>query len=294
MEGGPAVTIGLPIAIAVIMVAMGMALTVADFHRVLETPKAVAVGLVCQMILLPVIAFSVAAAFDLEPIFAVGVVLLGACPGGTMSNLIIHLADADRALSVTLTAISNTAVFITLPLLLRLGFSTFTDGSETVALPVVQTTVQLIGLTILPLGIGMVIRHRSPEFAQRMEQPAKRFAGGLMAVLVIGVVAANLELIGEQAAALGPVIVLLNLLAMGTGLALSKLAKLDFRMSATVAVEAGIQNGTLAITVALSILENDDLAIVPGLYGAWMLIVGFAFAFYVNRRLNGAGTPAVV
>ncbi len=289
MEGGPAIEIGLPIAIGIIMVAMGMALTVADFRRILATPAPVIAGLVAQLIGLPALAFLVASSFDLEPVFAVSIILVGACPGGTMSNLIIHLANGDRALSVTLTAISNTVVFVSLPLLLQAGFDTFAAGDAAdVDLPIPRLVAQLFALTILPLIIGMFIRASRPDVADRLQEPSKKFAAGLMAVLVAGIVAVNLPTIGVEGRRFGPAFLTLNGAALAMGLGLAKLARQPFVQAFTIAIEAGLQNTTLAIFVALTVLSNDDLAIVPALYGAWMLVTGFGLALAMRRRLTAA------
>ncbi len=288
MEGGPAIEIGLPIAIGIIMVAMGMALTVADFKRILSAPAPVIAGVLAQLVGLPLLAFGVASVFDLAPIFAVSVILIGACPGGTTSNLITHFSSGDRALSVTLTAISNTVVFVTLPLILQWGFDRFAGEAEEVSLPGLQLVGQLFVLTLLPLLIGMAVRARRPDVADRLQEPSKTFAAVLMAVLVAGIVAVNTEQIAAEAPRFGPAFITLNLLALAMGFGVARIARQRFRQAYTIALEAGLQNSTLAIFVALTVVGNDDLAIVPALYGAWMLITGFALAMFLRPRLRVA------
>lgn len=284
MEGGPAVEIGLPIALAVIMLSMGMSLTRHDFRRVLETPKHVAVGVFAQVVVLPIIAFTVATVFPLEPVYAVSIVLLGAVPGGTMSNIIVHVGNADRALSVTLTAISNLIVLVTLPILLSIAFETFQDADQVIAVPAAEIVGALFLITVLPLSIGMRIRHVRPQLAVRFEEPAKRFAAVLMIVLVLGIAISEFDLIISDGPTFLPATIVLNAAAMGAGFGLAKLVGMGLKQAGTVAIEAGIQNGTLAITVALTILDNEEMAIIPGLYGAWMLAVGFTFAMWLDRR----------
>ncbi len=293
MEGGIAIEVGLPIAIGVIMVAMGMALTVADFKRILATPAPVIAGLSAQLIGLPALAFLVASTFDLEPIFAVSLVLIGTCPGGTMSNLIVHLANGDRALSVTMTAISNTVVFVSMPILLQLAFDIFDSGaSDPVQLPVIQLVGQLFGLTILPLVIGMTVRRRRPDLADRFQEPSKRFAAILMGVLVVGIVAVNLSVIADEGRRFGPAFLTLNAAALTMGWGLAKVARQPLVPAFTIAIEAGLQNTTLAVFVALTVVGNDDLAIVPALYGGWMLVTGFALALTMRGRLSAATLAA--
>lgn len=293
MEGGPAIEVGLPIAIGLIMVAMGMALTPADFRRVLSQPRPVVAGLLAQVVGLPALAFLVASSFELDPVFAVSIVLIGACPGGTMSNLVIHLANGDRALSVTLTALSNSVVFITLPLLLEAGFDRFAPGEAAgeVELPVLTLMAQLVALTVLPLAIGMVVRSRRPLLADRLQEPSKRFAAGLMAVLVVGILAVNLDLVASEGATFAPAFVTLNLAALALGWVAGTVAGQGLRGAFTIAVEAGLQNTTLAFFVALTVIGDDDLAIVPGLYGGWMLVTGFGLALWLRPRLSSSQQP---
>ena len=149
----------LPLAIVVIMISLGMTLTMADFRRVFTEPRQVLTGLFCQMILLPILGFVVAAIFPLPPIYAVSVILLAASPGGATSNLMVHVADGDRALSITLTAISNMLTWLSIPLLLGVALNVYGGGTEITNFPVADTMIQVAALTIVPVLIGMGIRH---------------------------------------------------------------------------------------------------------------------------------------
>lgn len=285
MDGGVLAEVVLPLAIFLIMVSLGMALVPADFRRVLKQPKEVGVGLLCQLVLLPVLGFAVATAFSLEPVFAVGMVLLAASPGGTTSNLVVHAADIDRALSVTLTALSNSVVWLTMPFLLDFGFSTFDDGgTSTIDFPIGEVMVPVAALTILPVIVGMTIRNRAPGFALRTADRSKVAAGAFLGVVIIALVVSEFETVVEEGPRFAPAFVTLNALALATGYLVAKAARVARDQALTIAIETGLQNSTLAITIAISVLDNNDLAIIPALYGVWMLATGFGFALFMTRR----------
>lgn len=294
MEGGVLSEVALPLAIFLIMVAVGMALTVDDFRRVAATPRAVAAGLTSQLVLLPLLGFATAAAFELEEVFAVSIVLLAASPGGSTSNLVVHTADADRALSVTLTALSNMVVWLTMPFLLRAAFDVFGDGSRTVEVPIVQTMAQVLVLTVVPVLIGMFVRRRRPQFSLRVEGPSKLAAGLFLGLIIVVLVVQNWALVLDDGPRFAPAFIVLNLAALATGYGVARLVRLRVVQSFTIAIETGLQNSTLAITIAISVLDDNTLAIIPGLYGVWMLVTGFAAAgLLVRWRRHHPAPPGV-
>lgn len=273
----------LPLAIVIIMITMGMSLTVADFRRVLSQPKAVGVGLLCQLIVLPILGIAVASLLPLEAVFAVSVVLLAASPGGTTSNLISHAAELDRALSVTLTAVSNSVSWLTIPFLLSFAMRRFTLGSQAVDFPVGDVMIQVAGLTIVPIVVGMAIRHFRPNFAEATKRGSKIFAAVFLLVVILALVVQNWEVIQTEAPRFALAFILLNTVALLAGFLIAKLFRLPQLQAITISIETGLQNSTIAITVALAILGSSEMTIVPALYGIWMLATGFAFAFLLNR-----------
>lgn len=283
MADGPLADVLLPLAIVLIMIAMGMTLTGADFVRLRSQSRAVVTGVVCQVLVLPALGFAAAWLFDLDTVFAVGMVLLASSPGGSTSNLIVHVTDLDRPLSLALTAISNVFVFVTMPVSLTLAQDAFGELDGDVAVPVGELIVQIAALTVVPIGIGMAVRAKAPEVAIRFEEPGKRLASTVFAVIVFALVVQNWDVIVDDAPDFAPAFIAMNLAALGLGWGIARGAGLSDRESATIALEVGVQNGTLAIAVALSVFDNDDLALVPGLYGLWMLITGFGFAFLARR-----------
>ena len=293
MESSVVSEVVLPLAIFIIMVTMGMTLTVADFRRVLSEPKQIGIGILCQMILLPLLGFAIAFLFPLEPIFAISIILLAASPGGTTSNLIVHSAEGDRALSVTLTAISNSIVWLTLPFLLGLAYRTFGQGAQGIDFPVGDVMLQVAALTLVPIVVGMLIRNFAPGFCERVKQGSKIFAGAFLLLIIIILVIQNWETILVEGPRFAPPFIVLNLVGLAVGYFVAKWAGINQKQATTIGIETGLQNSTIAITVALTILNSNDMAIIPGLYGVWMLFTGFAFAFWMLRGVSAATLEGV-
>ena len=287
MDGDIATEVLLPIALAVIMVTLGLSLTPADFRRVLVVPKGVAIGIVNLLLVSPLLAFGIAELYGLEAAFAVGLVLLGASPGGTTANLLTHLARGDTALSVTMTAISSLAAVITVPLYLGLAIDAFgADVGADVSMGGVVVRVFLI--TVVPLSIGMWLRSRDPARVARIEPRAKRVAMALFVLVVIGAVAAEWETFMDHVAELAAAALTLNILAMAVSYSVARGARLDNRQSTAIAMELGVHNSTLAITVAATVAT--ELTVPAAVYSAFMFITAGLFARLMHRR--NAATPA--
>ena len=273
----------LPLAIVIIMVTLGMTLTLADFKRVFTQPRQVLTGLLCQLVLLPLLGFAVAGIFSLPAIYAVSIILLAASPGGATSNLIVHAADGDRALSVTLTAISNMMAWLSIPLLLGIAFGIYGGGTEIVNFPVADTMIQVAALTIVPVLIGMGFRHWKTEFAEKSKGATRTFATVFFLLIVVGLIIENWELIVRDGPRFAPAFITLNITALAVGFFVAKIAGINRVQATTISIETGLQNATVSITVALTILNNNEMAIIPGLYALWMLASGFAFAIWLSR-----------
>lgn len=276
----------LPLAIIIIMVALGMNLTLADFKRVATQPRQVAIGLLCQLILLPLLGFAVAGAFSLAPVYAISIVLLAASPGGATSNLIVHAADGDRALSVTLTAISNMLAWFTIPFLLGIAYTTYGSGALDIDFPVASTMIQVAVLTIIPVIVGMAIRSWKPAFAERTKRFSRIFATVFLFLVILALIIQNWDVIVNDGPRFAPAFITLNVAALAVGFIVARLAGINAVQTGTIAIETGIQNSTVAITVALTILNNNEMAIVPGLYAIWMYVSGFALAFWMARNVQ--------
>jgi bile acid:Na+ symporter, BASS family len=283
----------LPLAIVIIMVTLGMTLSLADFKRVLTQPKQVTVGLLCQLVLLPALGFAVASTFSLAPVYAISIVLLAASPGGATSNLIVHAADGDRALSITLTAISNMLAWLTIPFLLGVAYPMFGSGTLDITFPVTDTMIQVAALTVIPVLVGMGIRRWNTEFAENSKRFSRIFATVFLFLVILALVIQNWDVIVNDGPRFAPAFIVLNVAALAVGYFAARLSGINQVQTATIAIETGIQNSTVAITVALTILNNNEMAVVPGLYAIWMYVTGFALAFWLARNTANTVQKAV-
>ncbi|MEE3849724.1 bile acid:sodium symporter family protein [Gordonia sp. LSe1-13] len=275
------VAVGLPIALAVIMFGLGLSLTVADFRRVAHNTRAIAVILGCQMLLLPLVAFGLTVVFDLEPYLAVGLMILAASPGGTTSSVYSHLFRGDVALNVTLTAINSLLGLISLPIVVNLALNHFVGSDESVGMQPAKL-LQVFAVVLIPVILGMVVRHRRPEFAARADKPVRIVS----IVLLIGVVLGALlgeEKAMEYLARVGVVTTLFCVLSLLLGYLVPRVAGLTRGQSIASGFEVGIHNSTLAIAVALTALDNSEMAIAPAVYGILMFPLAALFGFAVRK-----------
>lgn len=276
-------TVLLPLALILIMFGMGMTLTRADFRRVLLSPKATGLGLACQWLLLPVLAWGIATAFGLSGDLATGLILVAACPGGPTSNIITHLSKGDTALSVTLTALSSIVTVFTIPLLVSLAMQRFMGDTATIHLPFSKTLGQLIIVTLLPIALGMWVKASRPQFAERMGRPVNLLSLLFLALIIVAAIAKEKDLAAQITAA-GPATITLNLLAMAIGFGLAALFRLPTPQRTTISIEVGIQNGTLALAIALGMLESARIAIPAVVYSLFMFVSGAAMIAAFGRR----------
>ncbi len=266
------------------MLGMGMSLVVEDFKRVLVFPKAVILGLLGQILILPVLAFVLVTWFGASPIIAVGVMLIAACPGGTSSNLISHLAKGDTALSISLTAISSLITVVSIPLIVGFSMNYFLAANQIIELPVIKTILTLIAITLLPVGLGMWIRKKQPEFALQQEAKVNVFSGAFLAFLVVLILFQQPEAVKDGIVATGWLVACLNGFSMLAGFFMARLFQLNAPQTTTIAIEVGVQNGTLAILIAATILQQPALAIPAAIYSLTMFTSGFMVIFWRQYR----------
>lgn len=271
----------LPLSLAIIMLGMGLSLKANDFKRIIVYPKAVAIGFVNQIFFLPVIGFFLLLAMGIKsPELAVGVMILAACPGGPTSNLISHISKGDTALSITMTAISSLVAIITIPLIVNFSLMWFMQQGEYIPLPVFDTIIKLTGVTLLPVTIGMIIRKKAERFALRMEKPVKIVSGLLLFLIIFAAISANRDIFASSFRDVGPLALLLNLVMLALGFLSARAFKLNTSQSVTISIETGIQNGTLGIMIASTLLHNDIMAISPAIYSLIMFVsAGFIIAW---------------
>lgn len=281
---GIATDLFLPIALAIISFGMGLSLTLGDFRRVVTHAGPAAVGLTSQLVLMPLLGFLLAWGFGLPPVMAVGLVILAVCPGGATSNFITYLARGDTALSVSLTAVSSVVTIFTIPLLVNFALFEFTDATESVPLPVARTIGQIFAITLVPLAIGMVVRARMPDRAARADRPVRILSLVVFGLVILGALLAERENLPRYFAEAGPVTLTLNLLAMGLGLLGARVMGLGRPQRTAITIEIGIQNGTLAIFIASTLLGSVALAIPAAIYSLIMFVTAGLFVFVVTRR----------
>lgn len=276
----------LPLALGIIMLGMGLSLKLADFRRLLDFPRATFIGLISQLVLLPLLAFGLLHFFNLPPELAAGVMLIAFCPGGPTSNLLSNLARADLALSITLTAISSIITVFTIPILMNFALEYFIGEGRYVQLPVVQTMLQILVITIIPVSIGMAVRKRFQSLAERLENPFKIASAIFMVIIIAGVFYKERDNIADFFAQVGTITLMLNIIILAIAYGVAKISKLSHPQSATISIESGIQNGTLAIAIASGsmLLNNPQMAIAPAIYSLIMFFTGFVVVYIYSRR----------
>lgn len=286
MESSSLTAVFLPLALFIIMLGMGLGLTIADFKRILVEPKAVILGLIAQMILLPLVGVALASIFPLSPELAVGVMILAACPGGPTSNLVTYLAKGNVALSITLTAISSLLTVFTIPLVVNLAMKLFLDAETALQLPFSTTVVRIAAITLIPVSLGMVLHSKVPSFAARVEKYVKWLSLFFLGLIIVGLLVKERANVAGFFLQAGGVTFALMIITMVLGYAIATLAQLDHRSATAITVEVGIQNGTLAIAIASAptFLNNPTMAIPAAIYALLMFVISGAFAWWSQRQ----------
>lgn len=275
----------LPLALAFVMFGMGLTLTLSDFARLLKAPKAVLTGFIGQIILLPMMALGLCFVFELPDYIAVGVMVLAACPGGTTSNLISHVAKANLALSVSLTAISTIACVFSTPFIIQFALDYFVK-ENTPDFSIIQTVIGLVGISIVPVTIGMTIRRFNSRFATKTESFFRQFSMYFMLLMIVGVLVSERNNLAASFERAFLVCLTLNLSSVLLGLGLAKLSNLAFKDSLTLAIEIGVQNAALAMLICITFLDAPDYAIAPGVYGVAMYIGPALLALWAKRKMR--------
>jgi bile acid:Na+ symporter, BASS family len=285
MQSNVLTEVFLPLALAIIMLGMGLSLTLADFKRILLYPKAIIVGTLNQIILLPLLAFAIIFVLGLQTELAVGLVILAACPGGPTSNLISHLSRGDVALSISLTVVSSLITVVTIPFLVNYAIVQFIPNGQQQALPIANTIVSVLVITLIPVAIGMAINKAKPALATRLDRPVKLLSAIFLFLIIAGALAKEKENLVNFFLLVGPAALLLNLLSMSIGYGTSRLTGHDTRQSITIAIESGIQNGTLGIAIAATLLQNPTMTIPSAIYGILMFVTSAGVILWGNRAI---------
>lgn len=285
MEQSPLIAIGLPIALFIIMIGMGLTLTPAEFRHETRQPRGLVVGSLLQLAGMPAIGFLLALAFQLPPAIAVGLIIIAACPGGTTSNLVAFMARGNVALSILLTVICSLATIVTLPFVVNLGLSMFAGDDLSVRMPVLKTILMLAVLIVIPVTIGMAFRRWQPALAMKADRFVGAFGAVVLLALIIGICISNADRLGQLLASAGPASLALNVAGIALGIGGGRLLQLALRDAVTVAVEMGIKNGTLGMLIAMTLLNDTEMAVPSAVYGILMYPVGFAVIAWARRQL---------
>jgi bile acid:Na+ symporter, BASS family len=290
MQSSVLTAVMLPVALGIIMLGLGLSLTLADFKRVVLYPKAVIVGLACQMLILPIACFAIARAFELPPALAVGLMLLAASPGGATANLYSHLAKGDVALNITLTAVNSVLSLFTLPLVVNYSLEAFMGAGKSIPLQF-DKVLQVFAIVLVPVSIGMLVRAKRSDLADKLNRPVRLLSVLVLVLVVAGTVAKERDNVTDFFRQVGLAALSFNLVSLIVGYVVPRLVRLPRRQAIAIGMEIGIHNGTLAIAIASTptLLNNSTMAIPPAVYSVIMFFTAAAFGYLVNR---GKADPA--
>lgn len=285
MQSSLALSVGLPAALVIIMLGLGLSLRLEDFTRVLSRPWPVAVGLLCHVVLLPALCFALVQVSGVPTAVAMGMMLLAASPGGTSAALYTHLARGDVALSLSMAALTSLLALLTLPVIVNLSLFAFYGETASVRLEVVQV-LQIFAIAIVPALVGVFIRSRHPALAARLDRPVKALATIFLAMVVIFALIGQWSLLSSWGSTVGTVAVAFNLIALAVGYSVPRLLGVERRQAVALSMSAGIRNAALVIALAMSnyMLNDPELAIPPAAYGLVAYIVGGFAVWIMNRR----------
>jgi BASS family bile acid:Na+ symporter len=274
----------LPASLFLIMFGMGLSLRLNDFKEVLKAPKAMTIGLIGQLLVLPLIAFAIAVLLNLSPEIAVGLIIIALAPGGATSNLFTYLSKGDVSLSISLTAVVSLITPFTIPLVAALSMSYFMGTANEFNLPIIKTILQLLVITLIPVALGMFVLSRWPKTAKNIENKLKWFSLFFLILIIVLIVLKNADNVFGFFAQAGLATFILNVVVLTVGYQMAKLAKLSHPQAVSIGFEVGIQNGTLALVVAGSLIGNEVMMIPAVTYSLIMFFTGAAFGWWVNRK----------
>jgi BASS family bile acid:Na+ symporter len=265
------------IALALVMFGLGLSLTPADFRRLLDSPRAVLIALVLQVVVLPVACYLIIVTAGLSPVYALGLMLLAASPGGVSANLFSHLFGGNVAMNISLTAINTVLSIVTLPLIATWAINHFAKTGQVVPLQLGKV-VEVVGVVLIPVVIGMVVAGFKPGWAGKLEKPFKAFSALVLAAFTVIAIAKEWTALVDSFASVGGAVIAFNVVSLLVGYLCSRFAGLDKPMSTAISFEIGIHNSTLAIFIALSVLDNFQLALPAAIYSVSMYLTATALA----------------
>jgi BASS family bile acid:Na+ symporter len=278
----------LPVTLAVITFGLGLSITFQDIRNVVYFPRNIGVGLFSQLVLLPAIAFSIALVAGLKAEMAVGIILISICPGGATSNLVTFLVRGNVALSVSMTVVNSLITVFTIPSIALLALHIFMQQDTRIELSFINSVLDILKLTVLPATVGILVRRYFEKFSAKLEEPLRYILPILLLLVYSGVL-----FLEEGGAGVSfrdflrilPYTLLLNMLAMTAGFYIPGFLGIRKINRVTIAIEVGLQNSTLAIFVAGSLLGNYTIAMVAVVYGSFSFFTTWGFGYLARRYL---------
>ncbi len=278
----------LPLSLVFIMFSLGLGLTIENFKDVIREPKAFTIGLINQMLLLPLFAFIIVTLFGLSPELAVGMMILACCPGGVTTNVITKLAKGDTALSISFTAVVSIATVITMPLIVGLSMQHFM-GKNAPEINILTLGLTMFLITALPVGIGLLVHSKFKEFTQSFEPIASKISTVLFVIILIGALTSEWDAFILNLNLLAPAIISLIFIMLFIGYNSSRVFNMSKKRAITVAIESGIQNGTVGITIGNLIYNHQEvglsiLSLPSGVYSILMYFVCLPFVYWFVKH----------
>lgn len=272
-----------PIALALIMLALGLGLSLENFANVIKQPKDFLVGLICQLILLPIIAFILIKIFNTSPELAIGVMIIAAAPGGVTSNVLTKFANGDVALSVSLTAIISLVSIITVPFIVFKSADLLNINYQSAEISMIGISMKMFLVVTFPVFIGMLIRKFATNFISSKEQLIQRISVFLFALVFLAILIEEEANIIPYLAEAGLITLVLNLTMMILGFYIAKKFASGIAQRKCISLECGLQNGTLAIFVSTQIFDNSAYLVPTATYALIMFITSIIFVFIVKK-----------
>ena len=281
------IDIFLPLSLIFIMFSLGLGLIYSDFTNLVYKPKPFFVGIMNQMVILPLLAFIIISLLNITKEIAVGMMILASCPGGVTSNMITKLAKGDTALSISYTAVISILTIFTLPLISGLSMNHFM-GAEAPPLNLLSLGLTMFFITAVPVGVGMLVRSKNKPFADAFDGTATKISTVLFVVIILGALASEWGTFINNFLQLGPAILIMIVAMLFIAYSSSTWFKMSSKQSITVSIESGIQNGTVGITVGNLIINPESglsiLSIPSGVYSILMYFICLPFVFWYIRR----------
>ncbi len=276
-------TTALPIALIIIMFGLGLTLTVEDFRRVVKYPKPIAVGLSCQLLLLPLVAYGLCKVFGLRAEFAIGLMVLAASPGGVTSNVFSHLSHGDVALNLTLTAINSAISAVLLPLFTGLSIMAFAGQDQAIELQP-KKIIEVFFIVLVPAAIGMWVKKIKPALAEKSDRPIRIFSMLVLIIIIVAAIVSEGRNILGYIPEVGIAVLLFNLISLLVGYFVPVIFGIERKQAIAVSLEIGIHNGTLALFVAMTVLGGGMYAVPAALYSIVMYVTAGSLCWLVTRK----------